>query len=173
MRTFTFLARKAIGCDEPANHLLVDGISIAEFGDEVEGQTVCDILAASENEIERLQDENGILRREVISVSKANEKCFAELEALKQRVWQAEHDLERCRVELELWKRRANAQLEITHTAVEIVNAPFQMYDGRIGQRGYRISTKEFEDLEKAVKQYIDAANEEQHHGTNTNEASK
>lgn len=36
----------------------------------------------------------------------------AEIESLNKRVWQAEHDLERCRVELELWQGRANAQLE-------------------------------------------------------------
>lgn len=145
MRKFTFLARKAIGCDEPANHLLMDGISIAEFGDEVEGQTVCDILVASETEIE----------------------------SLNNRVWQAEHDLERCRVELELRRQRSTAQLEITRAAMEIVNAPFQIFDGRTGQRGYRISTKEFEDLEKAVKRYRDAAKleqEEQNNGTNANE---
>lgn len=109
-------------------------------------------LTASEKRIDLLQDENGILRREVISVSQANEKCFAELE---------------------LWEGRANAQLEVTRVAVEIVNAPFQIYDGRTGQRGYRISTKEFEDLEKAVKQYVDAAKleqEEQNNGTNANE---
>lgn len=72
--------------------------------------------------------------------------------------------------ELELWQRRANAQLEITRAAMEIVNAPFQIFDGRTGQHGYRISTQEFEDLEKAVKQYRDAAKlEEQDNGTNAN----
>lgn len=61
--------------------------------------------------------------------------------------------------ELELWKRRANTQMEITRAAMEIVNAPFQVYDGRIGLRGYRISANEFENLENAVRQYMDAAN--------------
>lgn len=103
----------------------------------------------------------------------------AQVGIISERSMQANSEIERLQAqleelknELELWKRRANAQVEITRAAMDIVNAPFQIYDGRTGQRGYRISTNEFESLAKAVKQYMNAANEEQHHGTNTNEAS-
>ncbi len=100
-------------------------------------------------------------------------QLMMELESYKTRVWQAEHDLERCRVELELWKRRANAQLEITRVAMAIVNAPFQILDSITRTRSYRISGKEFGDLETAVKQYMDAAKSEQEakeDGTNPDE---
>ncbi len=115
----------------------------------------------------------GTISERLMQANSEIERLQAQVKELKKRVWRAEHDLERCRVELELWKRRANAQLEVTRAAMDIVNAPFQIYDGRTGQRGYRISTNEFENLEKAVKQYVDAANLEQggiSNGTNTDQ---
>lgn len=53
-----------------------------------------------------------------------------------------------------IWQRRANAQLQITRAAVAIVGAPFQICDSTIEQRGYRISTQEFESLQRAVEAY-------------------
>jgi hypothetical protein len=62
-------------------------------------------------------------------------------------------DYEPMRDDRDSWQRRANAQLEITRAAVAIVAAPFQIYDTR-GHTGYRISTQEFDDLQRAVEAY-------------------
>lgn len=72
----------------------------------------------------------------------------------------------RARIELleqerDLWQRRAEAQLDITRAAVAIVAAPLQIYDSRVGQRGYRISTQEFEELQRAVDAYQKLAAQE------------
>lgn len=62
--------------------------------------------------------------------------------------------LQNLQCQVDLWQRRANTQLDITRAAVAIVAVPFQIYDTTIGQRGYRISTREFEELQRAVETY-------------------
>lgn len=69
--------------------------------------------------------------------------------------------LQNLQCQVDLWQQRANAQLEITRAAVAIVAVPFQIYDTTIGQRGYRISTKEFEELQRAVTVYQKLAAQE------------
>lgn len=128
---------------------------------------------AAEREAREALAENIKLRKRLSELETLHDSSIAaQLEASNRA---AKCLLERDAVigELELWRQRANAQWEITRAAMEIVNAPFQIFDGRTGQRGYRISMQEFENLEKAVKQYRDAANSEQEeisNGTNANE---
>lgn len=78
----------------------------------------------------------------------------ASIARLRTQFIEDSHDLAILKDECDLWQRRANAQLQITRAAVAIVAKPFQIYDGTIGQRGYRISTQEFEELQRAVEAY-------------------
>lgn len=84
-----------------------------------------------------------------------------EIDRLQARLDGATDACDRLRSERDLWQRRANAQLEITRAAVAIVAAPFQVYDSTIGHSGYRISTREFEDLQRAVEAYKKLAEQE------------
>lgn len=68
--------------------------------------------------------------------------------------------LEQMTTARDLWQRRANAQLDITRTAVAIVAAPYQILGNR-GLPGYLISKQEFEDLQRAVEAYKKLAEQE------------
>lgn len=66
----------------------------------------------------------------------------------------AREALKTLRAECDLLDKRSVAQLDITRAAVAIVAAPFQVYVGTIGQRGYRVLTQEFNALQRAVEAY-------------------
>lgn len=83
---------------------------------------------------------------------------FVDVAALRRQISELRAQNEELQAERELYSQRANAQLEITRAAVTITAMPFQIYDGRAWQRGYRISTQEFEDLQRAVSAYKQCA---------------
>lgn len=70
--------------------------------------------------------------------------------------------------ERDLWRQRSELQLKITRAAVAIVAAPFQIFDSTVGHSGYRISTQEFEDLQRAVEAYKTLAETESASATRT-----
>lgn len=87
---------------------------------------------------------------------------------LRTKFIEDSHDHAILKDKCDLWQRRAEAQLQITRAAVAIVAAPFQIYDAMIGQRGYRISTPEFESLQRAVEAYKKLAAQESASATPT-----
>jgi|GEM_PF-7065480 len=63
-----------------------------------------------------------------------------------------------------IWLRRAQAQLEITRVAFNIIAAPVQIFDSTRGQSGYYISGQEFEELQRAVEAYKTLCEQEDAH---------
>lgn len=76
MSKYYYVARKAIGSDEPGNYLLRDNVAVAEFGDEQEGQEVYEIIAALEAENARLREALRLARWAMDYGTEQDEKDF-------------------------------------------------------------------------------------------------